>query len=151
LASAGCGSVAVLPRAWYAAGPDTRSLIARLTVPGPSFVRDETVALRSGEKMSVGLTAPSVMEDGWWLTHLWVADDEGVVQAMAVAPAAGPPPGTPLEALGPRLAGALSGLISEDGGRQQIRLRMPPAEDGRGRGSGPCCSCSPCAGTRFAP
>jgi hypothetical protein len=31
--------------------------------------------------------------------------------------------------MGPRVAGALSGLIAEEGGRQLIRLRMPPADD----------------------
>jgi hypothetical protein len=67
------------------------------------------------------------MEDGWWLTHLWVADDHGIIEATDIAPAAGPPPGTPLDAVGPRLAGALSGLIAEEDGRQLIRLRMPPA------------------------
>lgn len=72
---------------------------------------------------------PSATDDGWWLTNLWVGDDEGVVEALAVAPAAGPPPGAPLDALGPRVAGSLSGLIAESGGRQQIRLRMPPAAD----------------------
>jgi hypothetical protein len=79
--------------------------------------------------MRVGLGAPSVTDDGWWLMHLWVADDEGIVEAIEVAPAAGPPPGTPIAALGPRLAGALSGLIAEEGGRQLIRLRMPAAGD----------------------
>jgi len=75
------------------------------------------------------MTAPSVMDDGWWLTHVWVAGDEGVVEAAGVAPVAGPPPGTPIAALGPRLAGALSGLIAEEDGRQMIRLRMPAAAD----------------------
>jgi len=69
------------------------------------------------------------MDDGWWLTHLWVADESGVVDTMAVAPAGGPPPGTPLGAIGPRVAGALSGLIDQEDGRQLIRLRMPPAAD----------------------
>ena len=107
----------------------------RLPVPGPSFVREEPVTLRGphgepGVRLRAGMTVPSVMDDGWWLTHLWVADDDdGVVEALVVAPAAGPPPGAPLEAIGPRLAGALSGMIAEEGGRQQIRLRMPPAED----------------------
>jgi hypothetical protein len=104
----------------------------RIASPGPSFAKEELVSVRGGAgeaRLRAGMTKPSVMDDGWWLTHLWLADDAGVVDAMAVAPAAGPPPGTPLEALGPRLAGALSGLIAEDGGRQQIRLRMPPAED----------------------
>jgi hypothetical protein len=75
------------------------------------------------------MTVPSVMDDGWWLTHLWVEDDEGVVEALSVAPPAGPPPGTPVAAIGPRLAGALSGLIAEEDGRQLIRLRMPSAAD----------------------
>jgi len=107
---------------------------SRLPLPGPSYVKEEPVALRgvggaAGGQLRAGMTLPSVMDDGLWLTHLWVADDEGVVPALLAAPAAGPPPGTPLEALGPRLAGALSGLIAEAGGRQQIRLRMPPADD----------------------
>jgi hypothetical protein len=72
---------------------------------------------------------PSIMDDGWWLTNLWVADEHGVVDAIDLAPYAGPPPGPPLAALGPRVAGALSGLIAEEGGRQLIRLRMPPAAD----------------------
>lgn len=82
-----------------------------------------------GRQLSAGMTSPSVMDDGWWLTHLWVADEGGVVEATDVAPSAGPPPGTPLGALGPRVAGALSGLIDQEDGRQLIRLRMPPAED----------------------
>lgn len=69
------------------------------------------------------------MDDGWWLTHVWVADDDGIVEATAVTPAGGPPPGTPIAAIGPRLAGALSGLIAEEDGRQLIRLRMPEAAD----------------------
>jgi hypothetical protein len=73
------------------------------------------------------MTSPSATDDGWWLAHLWVADDLGIVEALEVAPAAGPPPGTPITAMGPRLAGALSGLIAEEDGRQLIRLRMPPA------------------------
>ena len=98
-------------------------------MPGPSFAKEEPVTLRDGAKLTAGMTAPSVMDDDWWLTNLWVGDDEGVASARSAAPAAGPLPGTPLEALGPRVAGSLSGLIAEAGGRQQIRLRMPPAED----------------------
>jgi hypothetical protein len=101
----------------------------RLPVPGISYVKEETVALRDGAKLRAGMTNPSVMDDGWWLTNLWVGDEDGVAVALSVAPTAGPPPGAPLEALGPRIAGALSGLIAESGGRQQIRLRMPPAAD----------------------
>ena len=101
----------------------------RLPVPGISYIKEETVALRDGEKLRAGMTNPSVMDDDWWLTNLWVGDADGVVEALAAAPAAGPPPGAPLEALGPRVAGALSGLVAESGGRQQIRLRMPPQAD----------------------
>jgi len=70
-----------------------------------------------------------VTEDGWWLTHLWVADDAGIIETLELAPLAGPPPGAPLAALGPRLAGALSGLIAEQDGRQLIRLRQAEAAD----------------------
>jgi hypothetical protein len=103
-------------------------------VPGPSFVREETVRLRgpSGEPdrhLRAGMTKPSVMDDGWWLAHLWLADDAGVVSAIEVVPLSGPPPGVPLDALGPRMSGALQGLIADEGGRQMLRLRMPPAAD----------------------
>ncbi len=106
----------------------------RLPLPGPSFVREETISLRgpsdtAGKRLQAGMSLPSVTDDGWWLTHVWAADDDGIVEAVDVAPEAGPPPGAPLEALGPRIAGALSGLIAEEGGRQLIRLRMPPAAD----------------------
>jgi hypothetical protein len=104
----------------------------RLPAPGPSFVREEAIVLRRGggqpdRRVRAGMAKPSVMEDGWWLTHLWVVDDAGVVEALDVAPSAGPPPGAPLQAIGPRLAGALSGLIAEEDGRQMVRLRMPEA------------------------
>jgi hypothetical protein len=72
---------------------------------------------------------PSVMDDGWWLTTLWVEDDEGVVDARVIAPPSGAPPGAPLQALGPTIAGALMGLLDQEDGRQLIRLRMPPAQD----------------------
>jgi hypothetical protein len=75
------------------------------------------------------MTAPSITEDGWWLTHLWAEDDSGVVPARAVAPVSGPPPGAPLGSIGPRLAGALMGLLDQEDGRQLIRLRMLPAPD----------------------
>ncbi|MEP7360577.1 MAG: hypothetical protein ABI744_03265 [Chloroflexota bacterium] len=101
----------------------------RLPVPGISYIKEESVALRDGEKLSAGMTLPSVMDDGWWLTNIWVADEAGVVSALRAAPAAGPPPGAPLQSMGPRVAGALSGLIGEEAGRQLIRLRMPPADD----------------------
>jgi hypothetical protein len=105
----------------------------RLASPGPSYIREEPVTLagRSGttEQVTIGLTAPSILDDGWWLTHLWAQDTQGVVNARDAASSAGPPSGPPLLSLGPLLAGALSGLIDQEDGRQLIRLRMPPAAD----------------------
>jgi hypothetical protein len=106
----------------------------RVPTPGPSFVREEEVLLRgpageAGRKLRAGMTQPSVMDDGWWLCHLWLTDEGGVVEALDVAPLAGPPPGTPVQAIGPRLAGALAGLIAQEDDRQLIRLRMPAATD----------------------
>jgi hypothetical protein len=72
---------------------------------------------------------PSIMDDGWWLTTLWVEDEEGVVEARAVAPLAGPPPVAPLQVIGQTLSNALMGLLDQEDGRQLIRLRMPPADD----------------------
>jgi len=61
---------------------------------------------------------------------LWVADADGIVACRAAAPAAGPPPDPPLLRLGPLFSGGLAGFVLEDGGRQQIRLRLPvPPED----------------------
>jgi len=104
----------------------------RLPVPGPSFVKEEPIhgrdqASAGKSRLHAGMTAPSVTDDGWWLAHLYVADGGALVDALRLAPPAGPPPGTPIAALGPRLAGALSGLIAEEDGRQLIRLRMPAA------------------------
>jgi hypothetical protein len=106
----------------------------RLPIPGPSFVKEEPIHRREpssadADRLHAGMTSPSVTDDGWWLAHLWIADDAGVVDALDLAPVAGPPPGTPIGAMGPRLAGALSGLIAEEDGRQLIRLRMPAAAD----------------------
>jgi len=76
------------------------------------------------------MSRPSDGPDGWWMTVLWVADDEGVVSFRDVAPAAGPPPDPPLARLGPAVAGALSGLILEDAGRLQLRLgAIAPPDD----------------------
>lgn len=109
-------------------------MMGRIPVPGPSFVKDEPIhsrerASEDGGPLRAGMTSPSTTDDGWWLAHLYVADDGGVVSALDLAPAAGPPPGTPIAALGPRLAGSLSGLIAEEDARQLIRLRMPPPVD----------------------
>src|SRR4051794_35772124 len=90
----------------------TRPVTERMPSPGPSFVREETVRLRApsgrGPQIRLGMAAPSVMEDGWWLTPLGAEDAEGVLDARAVAPLAGPPPGPPLSTIGPSLAGALA-------------------------------------------
>ena len=104
----------------------------RLPAPGPSFVKEEAIRLPGGPDtpaVQLGMSAPSIMDDGWWLTHLWASDEGGVVDASRVAPIGGPPPGPPLASMGPVLAGALAGLLDQEDGRQLIRLRMPPAED----------------------
>ena len=107
---------------------------ARTPSPGPSFARAEPLRLRGpagqpGPRVRLGMLRPSIMDDGWWLTTLWVEDDEGVVEARAVAPLAGPPPVAPLQVIGPTLSNALMGLLDQEDGRQLIRLRMPPADD----------------------
>ncbi len=75
------------------------------------------------------MARPSEAPDGWWLTMLWVTDDDGVVSFRDVAPSAGPPAEPPLARLGPAVAGALSGLILEDAGRLQMRLGGMVAPD----------------------
>jgi hypothetical protein len=107
---------------------------SRLPAPRPSYLREETVLLHStpadaGRPISLGMTAPSTTEDGWWVAMLWAADDEGVLDAREIAPTAGPPPGPPLMTLGPLFTGALSGLVAQENGRQALRLRLPPAAD----------------------
>jgi hypothetical protein len=69
--------------------------------------------------------------EGWWLTVLWVADDEGLVSCREMAPAGGPPPQPPHARLGPLISGGLAGFILEEDGRQQLRLRLPvpPMDD----------------------
>jgi hypothetical protein len=76
---------------------------------------------------------PPTTSEGWWLGILWVADADGVVSFIDVAPAGGPPPDPPLVRLGPSMAGRLSGLIREDDGRLAIRLTpvMPPEDPAR--------------------
>lgn len=85
-----------------------------------------------GRALRAGMDRPAEIE-GWWLAVLWVADEEGIVSCREMAPAAGPPPEPPHARLGPILAGSLGGYVLEDGGRQQLRLRMPlpPTEEGR--------------------
>jgi hypothetical protein len=107
---------------------------ARTPSPGPSFARAEPMRLRGpvgepGPRVRLGMLRPSVLDDGWWLTTLWVEDEEGVVEARVIAPAAGPPPVAPLQVIGPTLSNALMGLLDQEDGRQLIRLRMPAADD----------------------
>ena len=104
----------------------------RLPPPGPSYLREQE--LRIGDRvLSAGMGRPSIGPDDWWLSVLWVRDDDGIVAFRDVAPAAGPPPEPPLARLGPTLSGGLSGLILEDAGRLSIRLGLvaPPDEPDR--------------------
>ncbi|MDA8203144.1 MAG: hypothetical protein M0Z49_10340 [Chloroflexi bacterium] len=109
---------------------------SRPPVPGPSFLKEEEVAVPAppGEAPTVarvGMTKPTAMDDGWWLAVLFAHDDAGIMEAEEFAPRSGPPPVPPLFVMGPALAGALSGLILEEGGRQQIRLALPASADER--------------------
>jgi hypothetical protein len=106
----------------------------RLPVPGPSFVREEVVRIGArgddpGREVRLGMTPPSSTDDGWWIGLLWAADDDGILSARQVAPAAGPPPGPPLLTLGPALTGALAGFVAQEAGRQALKLRLPDAPD----------------------
>jgi hypothetical protein len=76
------------------------------------------------------MSRPATPAEDWWTAILWIADDDGLVSFVELAPAAGPPPDPPLARLGPALAGGLSGMILEDAGRLQIRLGLVvPPED----------------------
>ena len=102
----------------------------RLPPPGPSFLREQAIAAADGRNLRLGMSRPTTTDDGWWLALLWVADDEGVVSFVDLAPAAGPRPEPPLARLGPSVAGALSGMILEDAGTLSIRLAtVVPAAD----------------------
>ncbi len=100
----------------------------RLSPPGPSFIREHDVTI-GDRHLRAGMSRPSTLDDGWWLSILWVADDDGVVSFRDVAPVAGPPPDPPLARLGPALTGALSGLILEADGRLSIRLAQVAQPD----------------------
>lgn len=106
----------------------------RLPSPGPSFARAEPMRLHGtagelGARVRPGMSKPTILEDGWWVFNLWVEDEAGVIEARDVAPAAGPPPGAPLQVIGPTLSNALMGWLDQEDGRQLIRLRMAEAED----------------------
>jgi hypothetical protein len=103
----------------------------RLPAPGPSFLK--AIELAPGDPRRVGMGKPQTIAEGWWVTLLWCEQDGTVVDFTAVSPTPEPPPGSPLLRLGPALAGTLSGLVMEEGGRQQLRLRLgqPPDDDHR--------------------
>jgi len=65
------------------------------------------------------------------VTLLWCEEKGNVVTFNDLAPSYGTPPGSPLLRLGPGLSGTLSGLIMEEDGRQQLRLRLgqPPDDE----------------------
>jgi hypothetical protein len=75
------------------------------------------------------MTPPSDLADGWWGCFVWAADEHGVIPASEAAPLAGPPPGPPLARIGPSFAGALSGMLAEEDGRQCLRLALPGGSD----------------------
>jgi hypothetical protein len=101
----------------------------RLPAPGPSFLREHALTA-NGRTLRAGMTRPTTTDDGWWLAIAWVADDDGVVSFVDLAPSAGPRPEPPMALLGPTLAGGLSGLILEDAGHLAIRAAtVAPAAD----------------------
>lgn len=105
-----------------------------MPAPGPSFLRPQVVRLRRRptepeRTIELGMTRPSLTDDGWWLAHVWAAADGWVVAASDIAPLAGPPPAPPQLVLGPVFAGALAGLVAEEDGRQLVRMRLLPAPD----------------------
>lgn len=101
----------------------------RLAVPGPSHLRE--LDLRPGDPHRVGMSRPQTLADGWWVALLWCERDGALATFADLAPEYGIPPGSPLMRLGPGLSGTMSGLIREEDGRQQLRLRLgqPPADE----------------------
>lgn len=101
----------------------------RLPSPGPSFLRE--IELRPGDDRRVGMSQPQTIADDWWVTLLWCEREGAVLTFNDLAPVYGTPPGSPLLRLGPGLSGTLSGLILEENGRQQLRLRLgqPPENE----------------------
>jgi hypothetical protein len=73
-----------------------------------------------------------IAADEWWVAILWLQDEAGLASFEDLAPG-GPPPEPPVARLGQALAGGLSGLILEDGGRLQIRVApvIPPDDPER--------------------
>jgi hypothetical protein len=103
-------------------------MVDRLPAPGPSYLRLQPLRV-AGAALFAGISRPSTPTEDWWATILWVEGEEGVVSFADLASTAGPPPGSPLERLGPAIAGGLSGLILEDAGRLQLRLGLVISPD----------------------
>lgn len=122
---------------------DTR----RIPSPGPSFLRE--IELGSGDARRVGMSHPQIFADGWWVTLLWCEQNGSLLTFNDLAPDYGTPPGSPLLRLGPALSGTLSGLVLEESGRQQLRLRLgQPPEDEEAPWDAPL---AVLAGFRFEP
>lgn len=103
----------------------------RLSPPAPSYIREREVRV-GDRRYRAGMSRPTILDDGWWLVILWVADEGGVISFREVAATAGPPPDPPLARLGPAFSGSLSGLILEEDGRLSIRLaQVAEADDPR--------------------
>lgn len=118
----------------------------RIPAPGPSFLRE--IALAVGDDRRVGMAQPRIVE-GWWVSLLWCERDGETLSFSDLAPDYGIPPGSPLLRLGPGLSGTLSGLVMEEGGRQQLRLRLgQPPEDEEAPWESPL---AVLAGFRFEP
>jgi hypothetical protein len=102
-----------------------------LRAPGPSYLKE--IELRPGEPFRVGMSAPQTMAGEWWVALLWCYRDSYLVRFADLGPGYGIPPGSPLLRLGPGLGGTLSGLILEEDGRQQLRIRLgqPPEDEER--------------------
>jgi hypothetical protein len=100
----------------------------RLPSPGPSYIKE--IELAPGDDRIVGISAPQTLEE-WWIAMLWCERNGRLLDFADLAPAYGIPPGSPLLRLGPGISGAMSGLILEEGGRQQLRLRLgqPPENE----------------------
>lgn len=105
----------------------------RTPAPGPSYIREHDVRVHD-RSFRAGMGRPSDLDGGWWVTLVWVADEDGGLVAFRdLGPLAGPPPGPPAARLGPTLAGSLSGMILEEDGRLQFKVAPvnPPPEPGR--------------------
>ena len=104
----------------------------RTPAPGPSYIREHDVRVHD-RAFRAGMGRPSDLDGGWWVTLVWVADEDGVATFRDIGPLGGPPPGPPTARLGPTLAGSLSGMILEEDGRLQLKVAPvnPPTEASR--------------------